>query len=278
MSVFRFKQFSVDSGRCAMKVGTDAVILGAAFTLPSAAEAAAPEGRACRDSRDEAPCTPETFSPTDGIRVLDAGCGSGVIALMAAQRLEAAGFRDYCITGVEIDAPASEQAEKNFAASPWSGHLRCLNADLLIFAPETGYDIIVSNPPYYDESLPSPDSRRSRARHCGGEAFSYAQLLAFAAGHLRAGGTLALILPHQEQVRLLRTAASYGLRASRLLHIRPTPTKEPSRLVAEFAREAERGNAAAEESYLTLQDAGSYAHNKNSRTDEYIALTREFYL
>ncbi len=270
MSVFRFKKFSVESGGCAMKVGTDAVLLGAAVSLPAAASAGMPTGY----SRDP-------LRNPDGLRVLDAGCGSGVIALMIAQRLEDAGVRSFCITGVEIDDAASEEAEKNFAASPWHGHLRCVNASLLSFAPETGYDLIVSNPPYYDASLPSPDRRRSRARHCGDEAFSYAQLLGFAAGHLRAGGTLALILPHQELSALVRTAASYGLRASQLLHIRTTPSKEPCRLIAEFTLEADSGAAsssAAAESYLTLQDAVRFAHNRNSRTDEYVSLTREFYL
>ncbi len=265
MSTFRFKKFSVDSGECAMKVGTDAVILGAAVTLP--------------DSGGE-------------IEVLDAGCGSGVIGLMAAQRLDAAGVRKYNITGVEIDAAAAKQAGRNFGASPWSGHLKCLNVSLLNFTPETTYDLIVSNPPYYDDSLLPPDSQRTTARHTGGEAFGYPQLLDFAASHLRAGGTLALILPHQELTRLLRVATSYGLHATRLLHIRTTPSKEPLRLVAEFTPDAgHRGAvsahgtgltaavaAPAEESYLTIQDAASFPQNKNSWTDEYLALTGEFYL
>ncbi len=247
-----------------MKVGTDAVILGAVVTLP--------------ENREK-------------IQVLDAGCGSGVIALMAAQRLEAAGFREYDITGVEIDGLAAEQAGRNFAASPWSGHLKCLNVSILSFTPETTYDLIVSNPPYYDASLLPPDSRRSTARHTGGEAFGYPQLLEFASEHLRTGGTLALILPHQELTRLLRLAASYGLRAARLLHIRTTPSKEPSRLVAEFTPDAGHGDAvseygtgprtagtAAAEESLTIQDAARFPQNKNSWTDEYLALTGEFYL
>jgi tRNA1Val (adenine37-N6)-methyltransferase len=264
MSIFRFRKFSVDSGECAMKVGTDAVILGAAVTLPG--------------NRGK-------------IRVLDAGCGSGVIGLMVAQRLEAAGFREYDITGVEIDGLAAEQAGRNFAASPWSGHFKCLNVNMLNFAPETLYDLIVSNPPYYDDSLLPPDSRRTTARHTGGEAFGYPQLLEFASEHLRAGGTLSLILPHQELTRLLRLAASYGLRATRLLHIRTTPSKEPSRLVAEFTPDAGHGDAvsahrtgltpagaAPTEDYLTIQDAALFPQNKNSWTDEYLALTGEFYL
>jgi tRNA1Val (adenine37-N6)-methyltransferase len=264
MSIFRFRKFSVDSGDCAMKVGTDAVILGAAVTLP--------------DSCGE-------------IEVLDAGCGSGVIGLMVAQRLEAAGFRDYNVTGVEIDTPAAEQAERNFGASPWNEHLKCLNVSMLGFEPETAYDLIVSNPPYYDDSLLPPDSRRSTARHTGGGAFGYPQLLEFAASHLRAEGILALILPHQELTRLLRLAVSYGLRATRLLHVRTTPSKEPSRLVAEFTSDAAIGNASSTrnncgkaagitptEESLTIQDAATFPQNKNSWTDEYLALTGEFYL
>ena len=285
MSIFRFRKFSVDSGECAMKVGTDAVILGAAVTLPSMGNAV----QASTDAPYFAGNSP-SFSPAEAlpahrrIQVLDAGCGSGVIGLMIAQRLEAAGFREYDVTGVEIDGLAAEQAGRNFAASPWSWHLKCLNVSMLGFTPETSCDLIVSNPPYYDDSLLPPDSRRSTARHTGGEAFGYPQLLDFASSHLRTGGNLALILPHQELTRLLRLAASYGLRATRLLHVRTTPSKEPSRLVAEFTPDAGHGNAISShetgpsEEYLTIQDASRFPQNKNSWTDEYLALTGEFYL
>ena len=279
MGIFRFRKFSVDSGDCAMKVGTDAVILGAAVTLPSCENSLSP---ASQHSGDESFPPSTSDSVRRGIEVLDAGCGSGVIGLMVAQRLEAAGFREYDVTGVEIDSPAAEQAERNFGASPWSGHFKCLNVSMLGFAPETAYDLIVSNPPYYDDSLLPPDSRRSTARHTGGDAFGYPQLLEFAAsGHLRAGGILALILPHQELTRLLRLAASYGLHATRLLHVRTTPSKEPSRLVAEFTLDTASGKAAGitpTEEYLTIQDASRFPQNKNSWTDEYLTLTREFYL
>jgi tRNA1Val (adenine37-N6)-methyltransferase len=288
MSIFRFRKFSVDSGDCAMKVGTDAVILGAAVTLPSCEKSLSP---ASQYAEDESFPLSTSDSVRLGIEVLDAGCGSGVIGLMVAQRLEAAGFREYDVTGVEIDTPAAEQAERNFGASPWSGHLKCLNVSMLNFAPETAYDLIVSNPPYYDDSLLPPDSRRSTARHTGGDAFGYPQLLEFASEHLRAKGILALILPHQELTRLLRLAASYGLHATRLLHVRTTPSKEPSRLVAEFTPDTTIGNASSTrdncgkaagitpaEEYLTIQDASRFTQNKNSWTDEYLALAREFYL
>ena len=283
MSIFRFRKFSVDSGECAMKVGTDAVILGAAVTLPSCENSLSP---ASQHSGNESFPLSTSDSVRCGIEVLDAGCGSGVIGLMAAQRLEAAGFREYDITGVEIDGLAAEQAGRNFAASPWSGHFKCLNVSMLGFTPETAYDLIVSNPPYYDASLLPPDSRRSTARHTGGEAFGYPQLLEFAASHLSPGGVLALILPHQELTRLLRLAASYGLRATRLLHIRTTPSKEPSRLVAEFTPEVGssstrgicRKDVKTAEETLTIQDATHFPQNKNTWTDEYLALTGEFYL
>ena len=262
----------MDSGECAMKVGTDAVILGAAATLPSCKNSLS---SASQHTEDESFSLSTSDSVQRGIEVLDAGCGSGVIGLMVAQRLEAAGFREYDITGVEIDGLAAEQAGRNFAASPWSGHLKCLNVSMLGFTPETSCDLIVSNPPYYDASLLPPDSRRSTARHTGGEAFGYPQLLEFASEHLRPEGILALILPHQELTRLLRVAASYGLSATRLLHVRTTPSKEPSRLVAEFTRSIVHETA---ESCLTIQDTARFPQNKNSWTDEYLALTGEFYL
>ena len=269
-----------------MKVGTDAVILGAAATLPSCKNSLSP---ASQHTEDESFPLSTSDSVQRGIEVLDAGCGSGVVGLMVAQRLEAAGFREFDVTGVEIDGAAAEQAGRNFAASPWREQLKCLNVSMLDFTPETAYDLIVSNPPYYDASLLPPDSRRTTARHTGGEAFGYPQLLEFAASHLIPGGTLALILPHQELTRLLRIAASYGLHATRLLHIRTTPSKEPSRLVAEFTPEVGHRDAISshgtdltaggpDEEYLTIQDATHVPQNKNSWTDEYLALTGEFYL
>lgn len=248
MSEFRFKRFSVKQDRAALKVGTDAVLLGAAMTLP-----------------------PKSPVPDRPLRILDIGTGTGVIALMAAQRIE----RDFAITAIDIDGPSVEDALENFGASPWADGLDAECISLQDFSGGCGeFDLIFSNPPFYDNSLRNPSERESAARHTTD--LSWRDILAFAAEHLRKpdsgkgtdGGTLSLILPAEEEKRLLRTAASFGLFPFRLVRISTVPTKPSRRLIAEFG--FLRSGCIAEES-LILQD------NKKISA-EYSALTKEFYL
>ena len=126
---FRFKRFTVHQDRCAMKVGTDGVLLGAWTPL----------------------------RPTDR-RLLDIGTGTGLIALMLAQRAPEAE-----VTGIDIDDVS--QARENAAASPWGGRLHFVQTPVQTFAPAGRFDRIVSNPPFFDATLPSPDAGRTTARH-----------------------------------------------------------------------------------------------------------------
>ena len=237
--VFRFKQFEVRNEASALKVGTDAVVLGASMTL----------------------------KPSDA-RLLDIGTGTGVIALMAAQRLsELAGESpagQFMIEAIDIDGPSADEAAGNFAASVWSAHLKAVHSALSDYAAGE-YDLIFSNPPYYDNSLTNPDARETAARHTG--ALSYRDICAFAARSLAPEGRLSLILPYDALTSLRRTAASFGLYPFRLIAVRTTPAKAPRRLVAEFSRT----RADVQEETLTLQEG-------QSRTEEYAALTRAFYL
>ena len=255
MSEFRFRQFSVKNEASAMKVGTDAVLLGAAMTL----------------------------LPSDR-SLLDVGTGTGVIALMAAQRLKAMPVAAlpvatdntaapvFQIDAIDIDPASAAEAAENFAASPWSAHLRALCTPLSAYNQEdahdapAGFDLIFSNPPYYDSSLKNPDARESAARHT--ETLSYRELCAFAEAHLRPEGRLSLILPASCEKDLLRTAASFGLFPFRLLRILTTPAKPVSRLIAEFSRT--RTQPATTE--LTLMDPAG------KRSPEYATLTNSFYL
>ena len=153
MGEFRFKQFTVRQDASALKVGTDAVLLGAAMTL----------------------------LPSDRT-LLDVGTGTGVIALMAAQRLAVPAFdggpppitsprglfnatplRPVSIVAIDIDGPSAAEAAANFAASPWSGMLSARHCSLQDFAPDAPLDVIFSNPPFYDESLRNPDAREAAA-------------------------------------------------------------------------------------------------------------------
>lgn len=231
MPDFRFKQFSVRQDDSALKIGTDAVLLGAAMTV----------------------------SPDDR-RLLDIGTGTGVIALMAAQRCP-----DAKITAVEIDAASAGEATFNFAASPWSSRLQAICTPLQEYAPPGKFDLIFSNPPYFDNSLTNPGERETSARHT--VSLSNGDICAFAAEWLTPDGRLSLILPSDCERTLLRTAASFGLYPFRILRIRTTAAKAPKRILVELCRT----RAGVTENELTLQDGPG-------RSAAYSALTREFYL
>lgn len=240
-SSFDFKQFSVRNEIAGLKVGTDGVLLGALADVEKIS-----------DSHG---------SPVPhNARILDIGTGTGVIALMLAQRCPEAE-----LTGIDIDvhSPAGE----NFRNSPWPDRLRFVNKSLADFMDgDPGlFDAIVSNPPYYDNSLLCPDADRSAARHT--ESLSYREVITFANDFLTADGTISLILPKSEEQRCTRFAASFGLYPYRIWSIRTTPTKSPSRLVADFSRTRTR----PERRELTIQDSNGY-------TAEYKELTKEFYL
>lgn len=220
--VFRFKQFSVRNEHPALKVGTDAVVLGAAMTLPAAgwpslpsAGSSAPaalspvlSGRVPPDqvlpgriSPAKVPSDqvlPGHVSPTQvpldrPLRLLDIGTGTGVIALMAAQRISAAlplatENADACaaplfhIDAIDIDDASIEEAAANFADSPWAASLAAIRVPLQSFAPSEPYDAIFSNPPFFEGSLKNPDAREAAARHT--VSLSCRDICAFAADHL----------------------------------------------------------------------------------------------
>ncbi|KGE15259.1 tRNA1(Val) (adenine(37)-N6)-methyltransferase [Sphingobacterium deserti] len=157
-SIFKFKQFEVDQGDCAMKINTDGVILGAsAFHY-------------------------------DAQRILDVGTGTGVIALMLAQRHPAA-----FVDAVEIDQGASAQAGYNFQRSRFSGRLRSINSAFQELQPEECYDLIVSNPPFYTNSLHNPDPRKKLAKHA--DELFFESLLDFVGKYLSPDGKFQCILP-----------------------------------------------------------------------------------
>lgn len=238
MSVFRFKHFSIRNELSSMKVNTDGVLLGAA-------------AKVTRDDKF----------------ILDAGTGTGTIALMIAQRLSALGQEDCEITGIDSDEPSVREAGTNFEASPWTRNLKASLSPLEAYCPEHKFDLIVSNPPYFESDLKSPDPRRSNARHSTGS-MSYKDLVCFAAAHLTPTGRMSLILPSEQETPLRRCAGGAGLNLFHILRIRTTPSKTPSRIVAEFTG-AIKSVPLIEE--LVIQENGSY-------TKEYAELTGEFYL
>lgn len=250
MGVFRFKKFEVVNERSAMKVNTDGVLLGAAMTI----------------------------SPSDRT-MLDVGTGTGTIALMAAQRLSSAilnsssvilnEVKNPRIDAIDIDEASASEASANFINSPWNSILKAHHLSLEEFAAsaETVYDLIFSNPPYFEDSLTAPDERKSTARHTS-DGLSYRDIFEFAKDRLSENGRVSLVLPADQEAALTRYARMCGLYLFRILRVRTVPRKAPSRIIAEFSitRCAELS-----EELLTIQDEGKY-------TQEYLSLTGDFYL
>ncbi len=245
---FRFKQFYVHDEQCAMKVGTDGVLLGAWAA---------------------------TFPPLWGERgglCLDIGTGSGLIALMLAQR-----FPQANILGIDIEENAVNQANANFAASPWSSRLHAEKIALqdmklsdMQLPPSMGGlrgALIVSNPPYFQNSLKAPDAARSTARHT--DTLSYDDLLHHSARLLADDGILSLILPIEADPTIISLAEQYGLYPSRLCRVRGNQRKPYKRLLIEFQKTPA---PAIHEETLTLEDA------PNQRSEAYRSLTHDFYL
>ena len=235
MSKFQFKQFSLEQDRCAMKIGTDGVLLGA-------------------------------WAPIENhpASILDIGAGTGVIALMLAQRSSA-----QQIDALEIDEEAYEQSVDNFENSPWSDRLFCFHAGLDEFMeePEDEYDLIVSNPPFYTDDYKSEDEQRDLARFA--DALPFVDLIEAADLLLSENGILAVIIPFKEEENFLALAKEYELYPLKITRVKGTPTTKIKRSLLAFSRK-ETIDFPVDE--LTIETA------RHQYTPEYIALTRDFYL
>ncbi|MGL4410624.1 MAG: tRNA1(Val) (adenine(37)-N6)-methyltransferase [Bacteroidales bacterium] len=232
---FKFKQFTVKHGSCAMKVGTDGVLLGA-------------------------------WSNTEGVtRVLDIGTGSGLIALMIAQRSSAQ------ITGLDIDKDAVKEAANNFNLSPWSDRLRSRLADFSTdYSSENGekFDLIVSNPPYFENSLSAPDAKRARARHT--ETLSFESLFKGVSENLTLDGRFTMILPAECENRVEEIAGKFSLYPYLKCYVIPKPGAAPKRIMWEF-RTSSIG-------YETITESLVVELERHHYSKEYINLTKEYYL
>lgn len=228
---FRFKRFAVVNDRSAMKVGTDGVLLGAWCPLDSAR------------------------------RVLDVGTGCGVIALMIAQRNAQA-----VIDAIDIDQAAIEEAALNFANSPWGDRLTANLADFNDWSGCNRYDLIVSNPPYFNDSLLPPDASRTLARHT--QSLTYRQLVDGAAKLLTEEGTLCMISPTDTEAEIIEAATFASLPVSQLTRVIPVEGNEPKRTLWQMARR----------SIPYHEDTLTIAHSDGTFTQEYISLTKAFYL
>ena len=266
---FRFKQFTVWHDRCAMKVGTDGVLLGAWSELP---KAGGHEFRSSGVTTEQAQSAAEHLNSSIAVseyhykaKVLDVGTGSGLIALMLAQR-----FQEAQITAIDIDQGAVEQARYNFGQSPWSDRLACQQTALQDLAGKGVYDLIVSNPPYFQDSLKNPDSQRSMARHT--DTLSYQELVAHSARLLTEKGILALVLPIEAEQQIIRIAQEHQLYPTHITHVYPKPGKAAKRLLIAFSQSPIANSQSPIANSLTLESETA------PRSKEYQELTKDFYL
>jgi tRNA1Val (adenine37-N6)-methyltransferase len=229
---FSFKQFTIRQDKCAFKVGTDGVLLGAYADVKGAK------------------------------KILDIGTGTGLIALMAAQRCEAE------IVAIEPDHDSYEQACGNIEGSKWSIRVKVENTSLQGFKPSgTKFDLIVSNPPFFSGSLRNPDPGKAAARHDVN--LTSAELFEGVIRLMAEGARLQVIMPYVEGTILIAEAQEYGLYCNNILKIKPLPTSEVKRLILTFSKHQLK----AKESFLTIEHGP-----RHEFTEEYIILTKDFYL
>ena len=233
MSSFRFKQFEIQHNRSSMKVGTDAVLLGAWTEIENAS------------------------------RILDIGCGSGIIALMLAQRTDAQ------IVGVDIDSPSVEEARMNAEKSAWKNRIQFYCTSIQVFCEEknkNAFDLIVSNPPFFVNSLKSPLDSKNRSKHT--DTLSFNDLVNSVLYCLCEKGSFALILPsiHSEQMENL--CSQNQLFCYRKLQVFPKEGKNSHRVLLQFKRRKE---------LLHLENL-TIRNINDCYTDNYKELTKDFYL
>jgi tRNA1Val (adenine37-N6)-methyltransferase len=230
--LFHFKQFSVSHERSTHKIGTDAVLLGAWVKTGNAK------------------------------RILDIGTGSGVIALMLAQKSSAGAQID----AVELDQQDVEQAKENVSNSPWPSKVIVHHTAVQDFFPERKYDLIVSNPPYFVNSWLPPDEKRGKARHT--QELSFDKLLSASVRLLDESGKLAVILPYKEGQTFVELARSFGLILARQLTFQSRKHKPIERLMLEFQFQ----ESPTSQEHLILHDDGE------AWSADYRNLTKDFYL
>ena len=229
---FQFKQFTVWHDQCAMKVGTDGVLLGAWASVERAR------------------------------RILDIGTGTGLVALMLAQR----SLPDAKIVALEIDEAAAGQARENVARSPWQERIEVVQADFKKYQSSDKFDVIVSNPPYFVDSLECPDRQRAAARH--NDSLTYEELLEGVNRLLAADGLFTVVIPTDVVDRVKAIASMNKLYAIRQLNVITKPGGIPKRTLIAFS--FSNRECVVEELLTELA--------RHQYSEEYIALTREYYL
>ncbi|MGI9552624.1 MAG: tRNA1(Val) (adenine(37)-N6)-methyltransferase [Aurantibacter sp.] len=231
---FRFKQFTVEQDRCAMKIGTDAVLLGAWTSLER---------------------NPDS--------ILDIGAGTGIIALMLAQRSIAK-----TVDAIEINEDAYEQCVENFEVSDWADRLFCYHTGLDEFVQEIEekYDLIVANPPFYLEEVSSGNTSRDNARQ--NSSLPFDELLEGVSILLSIDGLFSTIIPFKEEESFIALASQSGLFPKRTTRVKGNPSSETKRSLLEFS--LQKKVCEIDELVIEIE--------RHQYTAEYIELTEDFYL
>ncbi|OOF39383.1 tRNA (adenosine(37)-N6)-methyltransferase TrmM [Rodentibacter mrazii] len=230
MSSFTFKQFHINQQHCAMKVGTDSILLGAWVDIAQVKN------------------------------VLDMGSGTGLLALMLAQRSSL----DCLISAVELDPAAAQQAQGNIAHSPWQERINLIQADVRDFlhtSSET-FDLIVANPPYFDQGVECKNEERELARYAKQ---SHLDWLIWAAERLSETGKISFVLPYEAAKTLEKRTALYCIKQTEIIS---KVGKSSQRMLITFSKQPQN----------LLRDQIVIYDEENHYTNEFIALTKDFYL
>lgn len=232
---FEFKQFRIDQDGSAMKVGTDGVLLGAWADI------------------------------SEANTILDIGTGTGLIAMMAAQRTN----EKTVIDAVEIEESSYQQALSNFANCPWASRINAYHSSFQDFCQSQGakYDAIVSNPPYFLNGLNAKEESRTKARHA--DHLPFEELIAGSIKLLSEKGTLSVVLPVEEGELFIRLARLSGFCLKRKVSVLPNPGKPAKRYLLEFS---------VQTCDLQISDLRVENGQRHVYSPEYIALTKDFYL
>lgn len=230
---FTFKQFTIIQDITAMKVGTDGVLLGSISQTKSDAH------------------------------ILDIGTGTGLIALMMAQK-----HTNAKIDALDIDNSACKQAKENFNNSPWASRLNIYNSDLNSFNSNKHYDCIVCNPPFYRDALSSPDAKRSKARQA--EFLLPDDIFEYSTKHLNSEGTLWIIYPIKDLNLIKDIAKNQGFHLHEIWEIKPTIEKPAHRFIGKFEKK--------ESLQIRTHIFAIEKEKRHDYTDEYKEFGKEFYL
>ena len=230
---FKFKQFTIEQEKCAMKVGTDGVLLGAWAPVPETG------------------------------KILDVGTGTGLIALMIAQRSQAD------IMGVDISKEACEQAQENAERSPWKERISILHKDVKTLDESFNglFDCVVSNPPYFKENVKCPGQQRNTARHT--DVLEFNELLEASARLLNESGTLSVVLPTDVALDFIAEALTKRFFLFKQIWIHTKPGAPAKRILMAFSK---KQSASTNVVHMTIHEAD------HSFSEAYVALTKDYYL